>query len=236
MHRVRHVRAFVDRYPLVGPIVWLSTVQYFVVQLVVASAWKPSYDWRLDAISDLGAIHCGQFDGRYVCSPLHGLMNASLVLLGLSMTIGAALVYQEVRRSRVGFFMMGTAGVGAILVGVFPEDTIYWAHITGADLAFLLSNIALIIFGLGLRLPRWFSWYTIASGAVALVALVLFLTHNRFFLGLGGMERVVAYPQTIWLIVYGLYMTSSRNRSAEQTSMRRPRVDLDDISPERAAT
>jgi hypothetical membrane protein len=141
-------------------------------------------------------------------------MNISLVLLGLSMTIGSALLYQQFRQSPVGFWLMGTAGVGAILVGLFPENTTYWAHIAGADLAFLLSNVALIVFGLGLRLPRWFSWYSIASGAVALVALGLFLTHHRFFFGLGGMERVVAYPQTIWLIVFGVYMSRSRNRSA----------------------
>jgi hypothetical membrane protein len=141
-------------------------------------------------------------------------MNISLILLGLSMAVGSVLIYQEVRKSLVGFCLMGAAGVGAVLVGLFPENTIYWAHIAGADLAFLLSNIALIIFGFGLRLPRGFSWYSIGSGAVALVALCLFLTHNRFFLGLGGMERVVAYPQTIWLIVFGRYMSRIRNRSA----------------------
>jgi hypothetical membrane protein len=123
-------------------------------------------------------------------------------------------MYREFRKGHAGFYLMAAAGVGAMLVGFFPEDTIYSAHIAGADLAFLLSNIALIIFGFSLRLPRWFSWYSVASGAVALVALYLFLAHNRFFLGLGGMERVVVYPQTIWLIVFGLYMLRSRNRLA----------------------
>jgi hypothetical membrane protein len=137
--------------------------------------------------------------------PLHGLMNASLILLGLTMVIGSALNYQRFRQSRVGFSLMGVAGVGVMLVGLFPEDTVYGAHVAGADLAFLLGNIALVIFGATLRAPRWFTRYTSASGVVPLVALGLFLSHNRFFLGLGGMERVVAYPQTIWLIVFGLF-------------------------------
>jgi hypothetical protein len=51
---------------------------------------------------------------------------------------------------------------------------------------------------------------------VALVALCLFLTHHRFFLGLGGMERVVAYPHTIWLMAFGLYLLKRRNRSAAE--------------------
>src|SRR3954453_164562 len=168
---MRRIHSFAVRHPLTGPLVWVLSIQYFVVQIVVAFAWNPSYSWRLDAISDLGATTCGEFDGRYVCSPLHALMNASLVLLGLSMTVGSALIYQELRRSRWGFWLMAVAGVGAMLVGLFPENTVYWAHITGADLAFVLSNIALIVFGFGLPLPRWFSWYSIASGVVALVAL-----------------------------------------------------------------
>jgi hypothetical membrane protein len=225
---VLRVRAFVHRHPLVGPIVWLSSVQYFLAQLVVASAWKPSYSWRLNAISDLGATSCGQFDDRYVCSHLHGLMNASLILVGLAMTMGSALIYQQLRQSAVGFSLMAAAGVGAILVGLFPEDTTYWAHIAGADLAFLLSNIALTILGLSLRLPRWFSWYSVASGGVALVALCLFLTHHRFFLGLGGMERVVAYPQTVWLIVFGLYMSQGRNGDALDRA--NPRVATADVA------
>ncbi len=213
MHLLQRIRAFVSRYPLAGPIAYVLSLQYFLVQAVVASAWNwQPYSWHLNAISDLGAVGCGPFDGRFVCSPLHGLMNTSLVLLGLSMAVGSVLLYQQLRSSRVGFSLMAVAGIGAMLVGFFPEDTIFWAHITGADLAFLLGNIALIVFGFTLCMPRWFKWYSIASGVVALVALYLFLSHNRFFLGLGGMERVVAYPQTIWLIVFGSYMLKNRDR------------------------
>jgi len=210
MHPLRRIQSFVASYPLAGPFLWLLSVQYFFVQVVVASAWRSPYSWQLNAISDLGATRCGQFDDRFVCSPLHGLMNISLILLGLGMTVGSVLIYQNLRKSRVGFGLMAVAGIGAILVGIFPEDTIYWAHITGADLAFLVGNIALIVFGLTLRVPCWFRWYSIISGVVALVALYLFLSHNRFFLELGGMERIVAYPQTIWLIVFGLYMITRR--------------------------
>ncbi len=215
MHPLQRIRAFVSRYPWAGPIAYLLSVQYFLVQAVVASAWnQQSYSWRLNAISDLGAVGCGPFDDRFVCSPLHGLMNTSLVLLGLGMAIGSVLLYQQLRSSRVGFSLMAVAGIGAMLVGLFPEDTIFWAHITGADLAFLVGNIALIAFGFTLRMPRWFKWYSVASGVVALVAMYLFLSYHRFFLGLGGMERVVAYPQTIWLIVFGLYMLKNRDRLA----------------------
>jgi hypothetical membrane protein len=199
--------------PLAGPILWISSIQFFLVQVVAASAWtKPPYSWRLNAISDLGAVSCGSFDDRLVCSPLHGLMNASLILLGLGMAIGSVLMYQSVRRSRVGFSLMTLAGIGAILVGLFPEDTVYWAHLVGQDLAFIIGNSALIFFGFTLPGKLWLKWYSVSSGVVALGALYLFLSHYRFFLGLGGMERMVGYPLVIWLIVIGLYMGKHRKK------------------------
>jgi hypothetical membrane protein len=204
----------------------VSSLQYFVAQVIAASAWEPPYSWRLNAISDLGAVGCGPFDGRSVCSPSHGLMNASFILLGVAMAVGAVLFYREFCGSRIGFSLMVLAGVGAILVGVFPEDTTYSAHIAGADLAFLLGNVALIVLGRTLRVSRWFLWYSIVSGAVALVALVLFLTHHRFFLELGGMERLVAYPQTVWLVAFAmlvLWEARSSDASTRRTGDR-PRL------------
>ena len=209
------VGSLASRYPLAAPILWLSSVQYFLVQALAAGAWsQPRYSWRLNAISDLGARHCGRFDGRYVCSPAHEAMNVSLIVLGLGMALGSVLFLQELGHGRIGFLLMAVAGLGAMLVGLFPEDTVYWAHITGADLAFLLGNVALIAFGFSRGFPRWLRWYAAGSGVVALAALYLFLAHHRFFLGLGGMERVVAYPQTIYLIVFGAYMSIPHNRSA----------------------
>lgn len=60
----------------------LSVVQYFVAEAAVIEAWAgpEPYDRRTGLISDLGAVNCGVFDGRHVCSPLHGLMNASFVV------------------------------------------------------------------------------------------------------------------------------------------------------------
>ncbi len=215
MHFMERIHLFMARHPLVGPTMWLTSIQFFILQVVVASGWKtPPYSWRLNAISDLGATHCALFDGdRFVCSPLHSLMNISLTLLGIAMVIGSVLLYSKLRSSRVAFSLMVVAGIGAILVGIFPEDSTFWAHIAGQDLAFVFGNIALIIFGFTLRFPRWFRWYSIASGAVALMALVLFLSNHRFFLDLGGMERVVAYPLIIWLIVAGSYTAITRDRT-----------------------
>ncbi len=216
MNQLKRIWNLAIGYTAAGPILWLLSIHFFIAQFIAESAWKtPPYNWQLNAISDLGAISCGEFDGRFVCSPLHDLMNTSLIILGLCMVIGSVLIYQQLRRSRVGFIMMTLAGFGAILVGIFPEDTIYWAHIVGQDLAFVFGNIALIIFGFTWRLKPWHKWYSIISGSVALVALFLFLSHNRFFLGLGGMERIVCYPLILWLIVTGMYLSFFKSKISD---------------------
>jgi hypothetical protein len=58
-----------------------------------------------------------------------------------------------------------------------------------------------------LPIPRPLRIYSLLTGAVALAGLALFVSHVYLGIGDGGMERVAAYPQPIWLIVCGLYMT-----------------------------
>ena len=54
---------------------------------------------------------------------------------------------------------------------------------------------------------------------VALVAIVLFALHEYLGFGPGGMERLAAYPEVIWLISFGIYISHSHysNNSAHRT-------------------
>ncbi len=190
-----------------GPLLWVLSAQYFAVQVVVAAAWKHPYDWAGNAISDLGNTGCARYSGRPVCSPLHLLMNASFVLLGLSMFAGAVLIGRRLadRASvRAGFAGLGLAGLGTVLVGLFPENTIGALHQAGAALPFVLGNLGVLLLGVFLEhLPTGVRALTLAAGAIGLVGLALFLVHAYLGIGLGGMERVAAYPQDVWLIVLG---------------------------------
>jgi hypothetical membrane protein len=209
---MKMIKTFTDRYPLIGPVVWVSSVQYFVIQMIAGQTYKTAYSLRFNTISDLGNTMCGTYSGRYVCSPLHNLMNASFIVLGVTMTSGALLIYQEFRRDAmtlIGFSFMALAGFGTLIVGLFPENTVTFLHTSGASLPFVLGNTALIILGVSLAIPKLLRCYTLLSGLVALTALVFFYTQHYLGIGIGGMERFVAYPQTLWLIVFGLYISSS---------------------------
>ena len=213
MHKLQRVKVFTDHYPWLGPLIWILSVEFFIAQLVVAAAWTLPYDWRQNTISDLGSTACSILAGRPVCSPLHGLMNASLIALGIIMASGSLLIYQEFRESRaslLGFSLMASAGIGALLVGLFPENTVAVLHFLGASGPFLLGNLSLVVLGLALyKISPIMRLYTLLSGAIPLFALYLFFTQRYGSLGIGGVERVVAYPQDVWLISFGIYM--SRN-------------------------
>ncbi len=208
----RLIKTFNDKYPFLGPLIWMLSVQYFIIQVIVAQAWKTTYSLSLNTISDLGNTACGAASSRAVCSPLHALMNASFITLGITMALGAGLIYQEFRENNgsfTGFGFMGLAGLGTLMVGLFPENTISILHSVGAALPFLIGNVGLVILSLALDVPKPLKAYTFLSGVASLIALAFFYSHSYLGLGIGGLERVVAYPQTVWLIIFGMYMSRS---------------------------
>lgn len=143
-----------------------------------------------------------------ICSPLHPLMNLSFFVLGLTMIIGSALLgrrYKNFGSTIGGFSLFAIGGFGVLLVGLFPENTIPAFHGIGAALPFLIGNVGLVVIAIHVGVPTYLRIYTALSGAVALVALSLYATGHFVDLGEGGIERVVAYPQTIWMIVLGIY-------------------------------
>ncbi|MGA7923821.1 MAG: DUF998 domain-containing protein [Thermoplasmata archaeon] len=201
-----------------GAIFWIVGSLQFVVGMIVTQVGYPNYSITGNYISDLGAVNCGKFGGEgafagdYVCSPWHLVFNISIILLGIFLIIGAVLVFRALGSrgfSLVGAGLLIVAGIGAIGVGVFPEDVNLPNHILFATLAFAGSGLALVVLGIGmLRSGPWrgYGGYTIISGLVGLTALVLFLEKAYGPLGVGGMERLIVAPVLLWAIVAGIHL------------------------------
>jgi hypothetical membrane protein len=207
--------AIYARRPLLGPWLYVASVQYFIAQVLVALRFSPGYSLTRNTISDLGNTRCAAWSGRYVCSPVHFVMNASLVVLGLTIIVGSALIYPAFKPARgtaAGFALFAIGGAGVVMVGVFPEDSVSALHGAGAAMPFLVGNIGLLLLGWSLTVPWWLRLYTTLTGGVALFALVLYASNHFLGLGQGGIERVVAYPQTVWQIVVGAYALTRRPR------------------------
>ena len=208
-----------DKIPrTAAAVLWLSGIQYFVVQVIVARAWggHPAYSISHNTISDLGNTACGQYQGLGVCSPLHAVMNASLLVLGLTQLTGALLFFGRIhsRPTHLGLIGVMLAGFGTMLVGVFPENTISLVHVLAAGLPFVLGNMALLLLDTEQDIQKTLGRWAYAPGIAALVALAFYVSGIYLGLGIGGLERVIAYPQTLWLIAYGASQIPHKGRGA----------------------
>lgn len=201
-----------------GSLLWLLCFQYFVAEQIAMHAWGIPYSMARNYISDLGAVHCVLTGADPVCSPLHGLMNSSFVLQGLLIFFGTFLIRRLFPGGRiltVALFLIALSGIGISIVGFAPEDANPTLHYAAAAEHFLLDNLGMALLGLALicssSRSRVFCWFTLTSGLVGLAATLLL--SRRIFLGcgVGGMERVAAYPFPFWLTLAGLFLLLRQN-------------------------
>ncbi|WP_162230867.1 DUF998 domain-containing protein [Leucobacter japonicus] len=209
---------------MLGGIAWVSVLQYFLMNLITQAAWTTPYSVVTNAISDLGAVHCGTFEGRAVCSPWHAAANTSWSLAGIAIAIGALALWPRFAHrplARFGAALLTIAGIALCSVGLNPEDASAW-HIPSAMTAIAFGLIAILLLGVSQRhLPGWQAsgWAGIALGAIGLLSCgTLLVAPFRLF---GLFERFAAYPILIWTVVFGwnvlARLIADRNRDQTRT-------------------
>jgi hypothetical membrane protein len=85
-------------------------------------------------------------------------MNASLIVLGAAMTAGSILISRQFatgRTATAGFAAMAISGIGVIIVGIFPENSVPALHGLGAAIPFTMGNAALIIIAAAPMMKVW---------------------------------------------------------------------------------
>jgi hypothetical membrane protein len=148
-------------------------------------------------------------------------MNAEFWALGLIMAVGSLLIFQEFTErtdgerlaARIGFCCLAGGGVGAVLVGAFPENTVSLMHILGAGLAIFVGTLGILLIGLKVSLPLGLRWTMRIVAPIAMIALILFAGHVYLGMGAGAMERIAAYPETVWLVIFGVYISATHHYS-----------------------
>ncbi|WP_235564950.1 DUF998 domain-containing protein [Modestobacter sp. Leaf380] len=178
---------------LLGSLAWLLTLQFFVLE-AVAIARFPGYSRTGQVISDLGTD----------LSPGAALMNASFIAQGVLIVAGGVLLRPGLigLGGRLAVVLLSAAGVGTLLVGLFPSDTGGAAHTVGAILYLLGGGLGLMALAYAVR-PRSEAVGTTLAllGLVGVIATVLFGTAVTGLLGEGGTERLAAYVLPLGLAV-----------------------------------
>lgn len=198
-------------YGKVAGTLFLIAATQFVIGMFVSEALYPGYSISENYISDLGV------------GPSALIFNSSVFLLGLLIIIGAYFL-QRAFRFELLTLMLVLTGIGAIGVGTLTEH-FGVLHFFVSGVAFLFGGLSAIFSVLCSRVHKFplvkmpFSALSIMLGLITLVALGLFEGRMDLGLGVGGMERMIAYPVLIWGAGFGGYLIAfPEERGTEQKS------------------
>ncbi|MFX0001595.1 MAG: DUF998 domain-containing protein [Candidatus Hodarchaeota archaeon] len=184
------------------------------VALFIYLPIDPSYSIFLNYISDLGA---GPIGSRFVFSI--GMILGAIFLILLILYISGFLKIKEERSQRIlGFQASGTiAGLGLILIGIFPLDSTM-------IVAYFMHSIAAVIFFSFIAISNFYLGYieyknSEFSKILAIISIISAILSAIFIGGFIIQESGIIEPQvfvylsewtflafvTIWLIAHGIY-------------------------------
>ena len=202
-----------------GALCWLLSGEFFVAQIVAHLA-APGHNLFLHDISLLGISACGVFEVATsgsvepVCSPLHVVFNAGIILHGALIMLGVWLtrsLWRPDGLTSLALSLLALGGAGAMTVGAYPVDDGMLLHIIGAVIAIAAPGLGFVLLAgsLWARAPTLARWTLL----VGLIVLLAGLGHalGGLPLGRGTMERLAVWPQTIWFVALGAVAFSAAN-------------------------
>jgi len=201
----------IDRRVIFGAACWVLSIVFFAGQVIGQVASSRPYSLATNLISDLGNTTCG----RDICSPLHGVVNASFFLAGVLHLLGALTIYRAWPppwANRVGAWLVAPAGICLCGAAVFPENVAPNIHGTFAVVGLVTLDLAMLGFASALyRRVRWLGITSYAAGIIGFIGLGALLNRgpDAAKLPIGLAERVADYPAVVMLIVLGLYVLAS---------------------------
>jgi len=182
-----------------GMVLLLAGVQ-FTLLLIVAESQYPGYNAGANVISDLGVWS----------EPSAIIFNPSVIAFGALAVIAAYLIKDEADMCHIPI-LMALSGVGAIGVGLFPETT-HLPHVVSAGIAFGVGGIACVNCYRIVKSPL--NYLLLGLGLLGLIALVLTGMKIDVGIGIGGIERMVAYPIIIWILMMGAILANGPDEAS----------------------
>ena len=181
-----------DVRKVAGTLLLFGSVQFFLL-LVIAEALYPGYSVSENYISNLGV------------GPTSLIFNSSVFLLGVVAVISAYFVHRAFRFTLFSVFLI-LIGAGAMGVGLFTENS-GDIHFAASLITYIFGELAAVA---SYKLqPPPLSYFSVFLGVMSFVALVLFTSGTYLGLGVGGMQRLVAYPVLLWAVTFGSFLLSS---------------------------
>ena len=181
---------------LAGILIFIASLQ-FILAMTISEALYPDYSVSENYISDLGDY-----------SKAHSvayIFNSSVFLLGLLILVAAYFIHHLFDFKVLSFCLILT-GIGAMGVGIFPES-FGILHTIPSFITFFFGAISAIVSYKLQKSPL--SYLAVVLGLLSLISLALFGLKIYLGLGVGGMERMIAYPTLLWALGFGGHLIGS---------------------------
>jgi hypothetical membrane protein len=182
--------------------------------IITAEAlYTAPYTTRME-ISDLGATDTG-----VILHPSSYIFNATMLVTGVMIILGAYFTHQALHRRAVTI-PTGLLGLGVLGVGIFPGNIHPW-HPIFAYTAFLAGGLAVLLSYKVTPQPLRVIFAIMGAVSLAFTVAGVFLPEWGPFahLELGGVERWMVYPVVLWLVGFGGYLAASRPHEAGWSSL-----------------
>lgn len=191
-----------DRARVVAGVSLVAAGAFLLLGFTTAEALFPGYSTSSDTISALGAAR-GTAGSAAV-------FNSVMVIAGLLAVTAAAGLQGVYGRGSLTGLLAVTGGGGFVGVGVFPSGT-GLPHFVAAMIAFAGVGLTALVVAATVRGP--FRYVSAVLGVLELIALVLFVgLGGSTPLGIGGLERWVAYLGLVWAVAFGGFLLTDAPR------------------------
>ncbi|MHC1680110.1 MAG: DUF998 domain-containing protein [Methanomassiliicoccales archaeon] len=173
----------------------------FLILLMLGESIAPGYSMHENAISDLGTI-----------AETELMFNTSLFFLGLLNFVTGFVLYKVLGDKKL-LIVFTLGGIGAMGAGLVPLDNPTGVHGLFALFAFVFINLEAVVAGRLAKSPL--DKISIVLGILGLIFVPLMMMVDGGSLdvsgsiGHGGVERMIAYPCLIWMMLFGGYLVAS---------------------------
>ncbi len=172
------------------------------------------YNTFTNTISDLGGTIP---PNSYMVQPNRAIFIAMMAVSGTLVLVSTYLSWTSIARRRISIGLL-VFGVSLVGLAVFPGNVPTW-HPWIALACFMAGSITAIMSRKVLHPPL--AYFAVAFGVIALFATFAGLEAfegmgPQEWIGLGGVERWIAYPVLMWLVTFGTALMSrddGRSRS-----------------------
>lgn len=211
-----HGRTRNTRQVIAGALLSITGIG-MIMSIITNEALYPAarhYSTFANAISDLGGT---QPPNSYMVQPNRLIFIITMAISGVLVLAATYLLWRVVERRRF-LVALGIFGVGIIGIAVFPGNVVTY-HPLFSFVCFVGGSVAAILSRRVLEAPL--RYFAAALGSIALLATVFGIETLENWgpqaaIGIGGVERWIAYPVLLWLVLLGAaFMTRGAQRIEE---------------------